>query len=478
MTRRIIVIGGGISGLAAAHRLTELARKESCPLEITLLEASGRLGGVIGSERKDGFLIEAGPDSLISEKPWGIELCQRLGLGGSLHSVRPARQALYIVHRGTLVPMPRGFILMAPTQLWPLIRTPLFSWTGKLRMAMDLILPRAQLPGDESLASFVTRRLGREVLERVAQPLIGGVYAADPEELSLKSTMPRFLEMEKRHRSVIRATWLEQRRRVRLQEATSGARWSLFVTLAEGMQQLVNTLESGLPAGSLRLGTRAVGLSREKSQGGWNVITDGGEELHGEGVVIALPAYGAARVLCSLAPELARELQAIPYTSSATVSLAYRRSDVPGSLEGFGLVAPAREKRGIIACTFSSVKYAGRAPEGCELLRAFVGGALQPDLFEQDDETMEQSVRKELASLLGIGAKPLLCRIYRHPRSMPQYQVGHLDRVGRIMAQVASLAGLELAGNAYGGVGIADCVRSGEEAAQRLLAPSSVAAQF
>lgn len=481
MNFRAIVVGGGISGLAAAHRLTELGRERPDSIDITLLEARQRLGGTIGSERKDGFLIESGPDSFISEKPWGLQLCERLGITASLRSVCPAQQNLYVVHEGSLVPLPQGFVLMAPTQLWSLLRTPLFSWPGKLRMAMDLVLPRGGSDGDESLASFVRRRLGREVLERVAQPLIGGVYAGNPEELSLASTMPRFLEMERTRRSVIWASIMEQQRRVRLKGSTSGARWSLFVTLADGMQQIVDSLAARLPAGSVRLGTKAVGLSHDEVQGIWRLTTDRGEELEADGVILALPAYCAAQTLTAvspeLAPELALELQAIPYTSTATVNLAYRRSDIPRVLDAFGFVVPAREQREIIACTFSSVKYPGRAPEGCQLLRAFVGGALQPSLFERDDEAMELSVRKELSSLLGIKAEPLLCQIHRHPRSMPHYQVGHLDRIRRIKAQLAPLRGIALAGNAYGGVGIADCVRSGEEAAQMLLHSAGASAQ-
>ncbi len=470
MSYRAIVVGGGISGLAAAHRLLELAHQTSRSIEVTLLEAGPRLGGAIGSERKDGFLIEGGPDSLISEKPWGIRLCERLGLSSALRSVQPIRQSLYVVYEGSLVPLPQGFILMALTQLSPLIRTKLFSWPGKFRMAMDLVLPKGKGGGDESLASFVRRRLGQEVLERVAQPLIGGVYGADPEELSLLATMPRFLEMERMRRSVIWATRVEQKKRVRLQGATSGARWSLFVTLAGGMQQLVDALAAKLPEGSVRLETQVVGLTRCEADSTWHLTTDRGDEFSADGVILALPAYGAAQILSPVATELTWELQAIPYTSTATVSLAYRCSDIPKALDAFGFIVPARERRKIIACTFSSIKYPGRAPEGYELLRAFVGGALAPSLFEQDDHAMEHCVREELASLLGIEAAPVLCRVYRHPRSMPQYHIGHLDRVQRIKGHLTPLRGLRLAGNAYGGVGIADCVRSGEEAAEVLLA--------
>ena len=469
MSYRVVVVGGGISGLAAAHRLMELNGEGSYKIEIALLEADQRVGGAIATEHVNGFLVESGPDSFITEKPWGIQLCERLGIASNLISLRSTRQNIYVVHQGSLVPLPEGFILMAPTRLWPLIRTPLFSWPGKLRMALDLILPRGSRVEDESMGSFVRRRFGQELLERVVQPLMGGIYAGDPEELSLKSTMPRFLELERTRRSIIWATLLEQRRRARSQRTGSGARWGLFVSFADGMQQLVETIAGRLPVQTVRKGTRAVSLEWNAEKKVWGIITDGGEELEADGVILAIPAYGAARALASVDPELAKELAAIPYTSTATVSLAYRRTDIPNSLDGFGVVVPAQERRQIIACSFSSVKYSGRAPAENELVRAFVGGALQPELFEQNDEAMESSVRQELAALLGIKAAPLLCRIHRHPSSMPQYRVGHSERVGRIKERLTKHQKLALAGNAYGGVGIADCIHSGESAAEALL---------
>ena len=468
MSYRVVVVGGGISGLAAAHRLMELNRDGPHDIRVTLLEANQRVGGTIGTEHVNGFLVESGPDSFISEKPWGLQLCERLGIASNLISLESARQKVYVVHQGSLVPLPEGFILMAPTRLWPLIRTPLFSWPGKLRMALELFLPRGGAGGDESLGSFVRRRFGQELLERVAQPLMGGIYAGDPEELSLKATMPRFLELERTRRSIIWATWLGQRHRAHSQRMGSGARWGLFVSLADGMQLLVETLAGRLPAGTVRQGTRAVGLEWNAAKKVWGITTEGGEGLEADGVILAIPAYGAARALASVDPELAQELAAIPYTSTATVSLAYRRDDIPNGLDGFGVVVPAREQRRIIACSFSSMKYSGRAPAEHVLLRAFVGGALQPELFEQNDEAMEGSVRQEFAALLGIKAEPLLCRIHRHPSSMPQYRVGHTERVARIKDRLTGHQKLALAGNAYGGVGMADCIHSGEGAAEAL----------
>lgn len=470
MNRRIIVVGGGISGLAAAHHLFELNRERDIELQVILLEASQRLGGCIYTEQVGDYLVESGPDSFISEKPWALRLCERLGITSRLISTNPTHQNIYVVHKGSLEPLPEGFFLLAPTRLWPLIRTPLFSWRGKLRMVFELFLPRGGKDSDESLGSFVRRRFGSEVLERVAQPLIGGIYAADPERLSLAATMPRFLEMERTQRSIIRAMWSERHGRSRNQQSGSGARWSLFVALLGGMQELVDAIASQLPKGAVHLNTNATELEwNPAKKRSWTVTTDRGEKFEADGVILALPAYASAGLLASLAPELAQELRAVPYASTAIVSLAYRRAEIPHRLEGFGLIAPAIESRKIIACTFSSIKYSGRAPDGYVLLRAFVGGALQPSLLEQDDRTMETFVRQELAALLGVRAEPFFCRIHRYPRSMPQYQVGHQERVRQIEDHLKKLPALALAGNAYHGVGIADCVHSGEEASERLL---------
>jgi protoporphyrinogen/coproporphyrinogen III oxidase len=466
--KRLVVIGGGISGLAAAHRLLELGRERDLSIEVTLLEAGDRVGGVILTERKDGFVIEAGPDSFITEKPSALRLCERLGLTARLISTNPNQRGVYVVHRGSLEPLPDGFILLAPTRLWPLLRTPLFSWRGKLRMAIEPFIRPTDSSGDVSLASFVRRRFGREVLERVAQPLVGGIYAADPEKLSLEATMPRFLAMERKYRSVTRALWHE-RRRSRTGQQGSGARWTLFVSPAGGMQDLVEAVGSRLPSGTVRLSSEVTRLTWEEAGRSWR-ITAGREDVVADGVILAIPAFRAAALLSSLAPKLAQKLQAIPYSSSATVSLAFGREEVPHPLDGFGVVVPAVERRKIIACTFTSVKYSGRAPSGHVLLRAFVGGALQADLLEQDDQSLEAGVRQEMAALLGIKARPLFSRIYRHPASLPQYYVGHLEVVKRIEHCLADCPGLELAGNAYRGVGVSDCVRSGEEAAERLLA--------
>jgi protoporphyrinogen/coproporphyrinogen III oxidase len=462
-TRHVAVIGGGIAGLAAAHRLVELSRERQQPVQLTLVEAGKRLGGAIGTERTDGFVIEAGPDSFISEKPWAMKLCERIGFTPRLVGTRDENRRTYVVHNGRLHSLPDGFLLLAPTQFWPLVVTRLFTWPGKLRMAMDLLLPRGPQRSDESLGSFVTRRLGREALERVAQPLVGGIYTADPDDLSLAATMPRFLEMERKFRSVIWAMWTAQQRAPAAGRAMSGARWSLFVSVDDGMQSLIDALTQRLPEGAVRLQTAVSSVRHDHS---WKITTTGGDTIEADAVILATPAHQTARCVAELDSRLADELGGIPYASSATVSLAFRQEQIPGTLDGFGFVVPLVEARAIVACTYSSMKYPGRAPDGHVLMRCFVGGAMQQDLFEQDDDTMVGSVRRELRELLGITSAPLLTRIHRHAQAMPQYRVGHLDRMSRIDARLTQHPGLALAGNAYRGVGIPDCVHTGEMAAE------------
>jgi oxygen-dependent protoporphyrinogen oxidase len=461
---RLVVVGGGVAGLAAAHRAVEIARERGIALELTLLEARERLGGTIATERLGGFLVEAGPDSFLSEKPWALALCTRLGVEDRLTRTDDRFRKVYVWRGGRLHPLPEGFQLLAPTRLAPFLRSPLFSWPGKLRMALDLVLPRGHVD-DESLGAFVRRRLGREALERVAQPLVAGIYTADPDALSLAATLPRFLELEKRERSILLALW--RAARAAPQPGTSGARWSLFVTFKEGMEELVATLAARLPVGAALVKHRVTGVERRGEA--WRVDIDASGPMAADRVILATETHGAARLLRYVDPSLATLLGEIPYASSATISLGYRRADVPRALDGFGFVVPRAEGRALIACTFSSVKYPGRAPAGHVLLRCFVGGARDERILELDDASLARRARDELGQALGIEAEPVLTRLFRSPAAMPQYHVGHLARVETIERRLVGLPGLRLAGGAYRGVGIADCVRSGEDAAEQAL---------
>ena len=466
---KIVVVGGGVAGLAAAHRAVELARERSMDLELTLLEARERLGGTIATERAGGFLVESGPDSFISEKPWALALCRRLGVENRLVRTDDRHRRTFVWHGGRLHPLPDGFQLLAPTRFAPFVTSSLFSWPGKLRMALDLVLPRGMPGGDETLGAFVRRRLGREALERVAQPLVAGIYTADPDELSLGATMPRFLELERRERSVILALWRASRRAP--MAGTSGARWSLFVTFAGGMAELIDALAARLPADAARLKRRVSTL--ERRDGRWRIVLADGEALDADGVVLATESHAAARLVRYVDPQLGVLLGEIVYSSAATVSLGYRRADVPHPLDGFGFVVPHTEGRALLAGTFSSVKYPGRAPDGHVLLRGFLGGALGAAVLGESDEELAARARRELGDALGVVAEPVLTRVHRHPASMPQYRVGHLDRIEAIERKLRTLPGLALAGGAYRGVGIADCVHSGEQAAESLLGSPS-----
>ena len=334
-------------------------------------------------------------------------------------------------------------------------------------MAFDLVLPRGT-SDDESLGAFVRRRLGREALERVAQPLVAGIYTADPDDLSLSATMPRFGELERRERSVILGLWRASRRAP--QTGTSGARWSLFVTFQNGMEEMVTTIASRLPPGSVLLKHRVDGIERRGR--GWRVVGGLGPALEADQVIVATESYTASRLLRYVDPALATLLGEIPYASSATVTFGLRRADVPHPLDGFGFIVPRAERRSVLACTFSSVKYPGRAPAGHVLLRCFVGGALNEGILASDDTALIAAARDELREALGITAEPALTRVARWTKAMPQYHVGHPGRVETIEHCAAAVPGLHLAGGAYRGVGIADCVRSGETAAERVFGAS------
>ena len=368
------------------------------------------------------------------------------------------------MRNGRLRPVPEGFQLLAPSRIWPFITSDIFSLAGKARMAVDLFLPRKIRHGtnDESLASFVRRRLGEEALERMAQPMVGGIYTADPETLSLRATLPRFLDMEDQHRSLILAMLRQNNVK---QSGTSGARYSLFLSFDSGMQVLVDALAQ--VKADIRLNTRAEQLKLDN--GTWTITTNTGEQLKADAVCLAVPAYVAASLLNDLNEILAADLRQIKYASTATINFAYERSAIEHPLDGFGFVVPFIENRSLIACTFSSVKFSGRAPNGHILLRAFAGGALQPEIFLLDESELVAKVETDLRELLGITAKPLFTEVAKWERSMPQYMVGHLNRLIEIEVLASKLPGLTLAGNSYHGAGIPDCIRSGEAAAEMLM---------
>ncbi|MET0344326.1 MAG: protoporphyrinogen oxidase [Polyangiales bacterium] len=459
---RVAVIGGGISGLTAAFRLQQAGA------EVDVFEAGARAGGLLGSERIDGCVVETGADSILTEKPWALALAEDLGIGNAIIATRSQQRGAYVVHKGKLERVPHGFSLLAPTDFAAFVRSPLLSRQGKLRAGLELLLPRGlggEASDDESLESFVVRRFGRELFEQLAQPLAGGIYGADPARLSLRATMPRFLELERRHGSVIRGMRARMRAGQPGEAQASGARYGLFAAFAGGMQDLVDGLTR--PLGT-RVHTSRPVTSIDRDEEGFHVIVRD-ESRCFDAVVMALPAHAASRVVRPLSAPLADLLGRIDYASAATITLSWPRYAIPHPLDAFGFVVPTIEHRGIIASTWASVKYAGRAPDGTALIRVFVGGHRGQHLVDHADDELIAIARRELSALIGVEAAPTFTKVVRYVRAMPQYHLGHLERVGRIEQAVHGIKGFALAGNAYRGVGIPDAVKSGEEAARKLI---------
>ena len=478
---RVVVIGGGLSGLAAASRIQQSADALRRPVEVVVLEAKDRVGGVIATDRRDGFTLERGPDSFITNKPWAADLCRRLGLEDQLIEAAPAHRRSFVVRKGKLVPVPEGFVVMAPHRLAPVLASPILSLRGKIRLLVEALLPRREPAGEESLATFVRRRLGREALDRLVQPLVGGMYTGDPNNLSLKATLPQFLAMEQQHGGLIRAAWRRRKEAdARLETESSGARYGMFVSLADGMGELPRALAATLRPGTLRTNVAVRRVARASKGQGWIVEPLDGPPIEADAVVATTEAHATARMIDGVDPALALQLRGIPYASSIIVNVAYRREQIQHHLNGFGFVVPAIEGRRLLATSFLNVKFPQRAPEGTALLRAFVGGASQPELFDLDDDEVRRLVAEELGELIGASGEPLFVEIARHARSMPQYVLGHLDAVEAIRRKVARHPGFFLAGVAYDGVGIPDCIRAAEATAEavvaRLADPGSFAA--
>jgi oxygen-dependent protoporphyrinogen oxidase len=470
----IVVIGGGVTGLAAAHRLRELFEAASRPFQLTLLEASPRVGGVFGTREIAGYRVETGADSFITNKPWALELCLRLGLESRLISTDVRYRRSLVLRNGRPHPVPDGFQLLSPVKIGSILRSSLFTWGGKLRMAADLILPGRRERTDESLAAFARRRFGREAFERLIQPMVGGIYTADPEKLSMHATMLRFVAHEAQFGSVIRGMWSEDRKgQISRTDGASGARYGLFASLRTGMQELIDRLRDRVAeVADLRLESRVTSLTRAENGNGWRLQIESKDAppqaIACDAVVVALPTHAAARLLSPVDVDLGGQLGRIPYASTAIVVSGHKLANVRDPLNAFGLVIPRTERRRILAVSFTSRKFPDRAPEGCVQLRTFVGGATQPELLGQSDEEIVRLVREELQDILGVTGEPDFAHVARWNDSMPQYHVGHLDLVSAIEHHAAYWPTLALAGNAYHGVGLPDAIHSGEQAAERI----------
>ncbi len=451
---RVAVIGAGITGLAAAHRLIE-----SGGVDVHVFDANGRPGGLLTTQRRGDYLIEHGADSFITNKPAALDLCIRLGLESELIRTNNDFRRSLVLHNGKPVAVPRGFQLLMPTDAEAIQASSLLSESGKQRVAKERDVPPRTELADESVASFVKRRFGEELFDRLAQPMVGGIYTADPERLSLLATLPRFLQMEVDHGSLTAAAEATE------QQESSGARYGLFVSLRNGVQQMVESLRERIER-SHTIQCDTTVLSVEKVGSKFNIECTGGAQEF-DAVVVTTSAWRAAELL-GQKDELTGLLQQIEYTSSAVVCSAHRLSDIEHAMDAFGLVIPSVENRRILAVSFASRKFADRAPDDCVLLRTFVGGAMQPEILEYSDAEISGIVQSELSEIFGVRAEPEFSLVTRYDRAMPQYHLGHVERVRAIRKMVAAVSGLELAGNAYEGVGIPDSIRSGEEAAERL----------
>ena len=459
--KRIAIIGGGMSGLSAAYALEE-KRRAGLEVQYVLYEASARFGGVLVTDRVDGCILEAGPDSFLTEKPWATDLCAKLGLASQLIGSNDADRKTYILVRGRLVEMPDGLMFMVPTKLAPTIFSPLFSTQTKLRMAQEWFHPPHKANGDETVAAFVERHYGPEMVDRLADPLLSGVYGGEASQLSVRAVLPRFAEMEAKYGSLGRAM-LAARSAARNANAPPRP---LFTSLENGMQQMVDALVGALDTNALNTGATVQAVAPEA--GSW-VVSAGLQSDEFDAVILALPTKAAANLLQRCGPQLAAELDAIEYSSSVTVALGYDKQVRDSLPPGFGFLVPRSEGKRMLAATFVHNKFPHRAPEDRAILRCFLGGARGEQMLALSEEEILGIVREELDQILQLRAEPRFVRIFKWRGAMAQYGVGHLERIERIEALRQKLPGLALAGNGYSGIGVPDCVRSGTAAVDTTL---------
>lgn len=456
--KRIAIVGGGIAGLSAAFYL-EKARQAGAALQWALFEKSDRLGGVIQTERRDGFVLEAGPDSFLTAKPEAARLCQDLGIGDQLISSNDAERKTYILVKGNLVAIPQGLEFMVPTRVWPMATTPLFSFKTKLRMAAELFSVARKNAADESVGEFVRRHFGQEMVDRVAEPLLAGVYGGNAEHLSIRAVLPRFAEMEREHGSLVRAT-LKAKSKNKSQLGSKSQ--PLFTSLKNGMQQMVEALAAALPQSSIRL--QQQNLVVRPVNNDWQIESAGIPEKF-QDVLLAVPAPAAAGILRQFHPALIEGLTRIQYTSSVAVALAYDQAELP---PGHGFLVPRSEGRKIMACTFVHKKFPHRAPDGKKMLRCFFSSSRMPDLLTHSDEALQQIARQELKEILGLNAEPRFARTFRWDRAMAQYETGHLERVAEMEKILAEAPGFHIIGNSFHGIGVPDCIKSARLAVEQI----------
>lgn len=469
--KKIAIIGGGISGLSAAVTL-ERARAAGTPLQYRVFEAAPRLGGVLLTERVDGCVVEGGPDSFLTEKSWGLDFVRSIGLGDQLISSNDADRKTYILVKGCLEPIPDGLMFMVPTRIAPILTTRLFSLPAKIRMAFEYFQKPLASEKDETVAEMVERHFGSEMVDRLADPLLAGVYGGEAAQLSAAAVLPRFVDMERKYGSLSRAMLAARKQMATAASANSKPR-ALFTSLKDGMRQLVEAIEPMLAPGAASTGNPVVGLTRSADR--WLITPMQGSPDEFDAVILALPASAASMLLGNVEPKLAGELGQIRYSSSVTVNLGYSRSDLQQLPPGFGFLVPRSENRRMLACTFVHVKFPHRAPDDKGILRCFIGGARDESVLELPDNDLIEMVRRNLAEILALTAEPRFARVYRWRRAMAQYTTGHLDRIRRIKELQSAVPDLYLAGNAYQGIGVPDCIASGESAAKSAMDASLAA---
>lgn len=459
---KITIIGAGISGLTAAYYLHSLGKENNTHIDIEIFEKSSRAGGNISTKTGDGFIIEEGADSFITSKPWAVELCRKLGIENKLIPTNDSNRKTYIYFDGSLNELPEGFFLMAPSNIEAFKKSKFFSEAGKERILQEQYLPPRKEEGDESLESFVLRRFGAELLEKVAQPLIGGIYTGDPSRLSMKSILPEFTAMEQQYGSVIKGI-SEKYGPSNISKTESGARYGMFVSFRNGLSELISAILESIPGLKINYKTKIEEIS--KSGEGWQLVTDSGAESFTDALILAGPSYVSSKLLSNADSKLSAQLNKIKYESSVVINLVYEKEKCQYLPEGFGVVVPKTEGMNIIACSFSSHKFSDRTPENYEIIRCFLGGAFHKNIVGLNDSRLLELVVKDLETLFKISAGPHTHDIYRYPDSMPQYTIGYSELLEEIRAEMSRYPLLALSGNAYGGVGIPDSIKSGKEAA-------------
>jgi oxygen-dependent protoporphyrinogen oxidase len=479
--KKVIIIGSGMTGLAAAYKVKRAAQAEGVDVGFTLVEKDDRIGGKIATEMVDGFVVDGGPDSFLTEKPALHRVAEHLGMGDSKLPSDETRKKTWILAKGKLHEMPDGVMMFAPTKFVPFATTGLFTAAGKARMAMDLVIPKKHVPegelNDETLESFVVRRMGRECLDRLAEPLVGGVHASDPAVMSLAATFPRLLEMEQKYGSLMLG-FLDARKKVeemrkKYPPEPGKPKRTFFSSFKGGMQQLTDAMADAAGRDDMIIGVAATALAQ--SGDGWTVTLADGRVLDADAVVIATEGWAARKLVADVAPAAAAALADIPHSSSATVSLGFDTEDMGFDLDAFGVLCPQAEKRSLMAATYSSTKWPGRAPEGKTLMRGFVGGPHNQEIVDKSDDELVAIVTQELREILGLTAEPMFSRVFRWKGGMPQYTLGHLDRVAAIQSEMETIPGLALAGGSYTGVGLPNCAESGEAAVTKVLGDLGVA---